>query len=71
MASRHTPVHQLIDWAERTPSATALRAGTVRGPAQFFTWAQYYEAVRKVAGGLLAWLKLKTGRKPKPEQKGR
>lgn len=53
MGSRHTLVHRLADWAERTPTQPAIheRAGVAW---RTLTWAEYWTAVRETAKGLIA-----------------
>ncbi|MCB9530863.1 MAG: long-chain fatty acid--CoA ligase [Myxococcales bacterium] len=51
--SPHTLVHQLLDWAARTPNAVALRHKQ-RGHWEQWTWAQYAEQAKKVAAGLVS-----------------
>jgi long-chain acyl-CoA synthetase len=53
MSQRHTLIHQLADWAERTPDAPALFE-KIDGDWQQRTFAQYWREVRDVAKGLMA-----------------
>ncbi len=54
MGSRHTLVHQLADWAERTPDRPAIHGRSSPGEWNTWTWKRYWEDVRAVACGLLS-----------------
>lgn len=51
--SRHTLVHQLADWATRTPDRPAI-FGKEAGEWRHRTWAQFWADVRRTARGLIA-----------------
>ncbi len=53
MTTRHTLVHQLADWAERTPDTPAIHA-KVDGRWVHRTWKQYRDDSRAFAKGLMA-----------------
>ena len=54
MGKRHTLVHRIEDWAERTPDRPALHARLPGGGWQSVSWKQYWQAVREVGNGLIA-----------------
>ena len=54
MADRHTLVHQLRDWAKRTPDKGALFAMNDAGFWDKTTWAEYARQVELTARGLIA-----------------
>lgn len=53
MSNRHTLVHRLADWAERTPALDAIHEKQGSG-WRSLSWSQYWTAVREVAKGLIA-----------------
>lgn len=54
MASRHTLVHQLDDWATRTPDRPALHGKAPDGSWTTWTWEGYRDEAWMVGRGLLA-----------------
>ncbi|MBW2255118.1 MAG: long-chain fatty acid--CoA ligase [Deltaproteobacteria bacterium] len=54
MEIRHTLVHQLAHWAEERPQVPAIHEKDASGAWRTYTWAEYWQAVRDTAKGLIA-----------------
>ena len=48
-----TLVHQIAHWADKTPDEPAIHEKDDRGKWRTYTWAEYWEAVRNTAKGLI------------------
>jgi long-subunit acyl-CoA synthetase (AMP-forming) len=54
MGRRDTLVHRLADWAERKPQEPAIHERKGDGSWLTYSWAEYWQAVRDTAKGLIA-----------------
>lgn len=53
MGPRHTLVHQAADWAARKPDTPALWARDASGAWKSQSWAEYWQAIRAFAKGIM------------------